>query len=61
MHDGEIVKSSIGGVELQFNDEELGMLMDVPSRGFDNYLKKRWSTIKDDINTGARVTLTFAQ
>lgn len=60
-YDGEIVKGSVGGIELQFNNEELGMLIDVPSRGFHKYMKKNWLTIDDDIDTGVRVTRKFAQ
>nr|XP_016435180.1 PREDICTED: nucleolin-like [Nicotiana tabacum] len=49
--DGNVVKSKVGGFEMEFDTEELGMFLNISSLGFDNYLKNRWPTIDNDVDT----------
>ncbi|XP_070054187.1 uncharacterized protein [Nicotiana tomentosiformis] len=48
-------------VESEFDAEELGLLLNIPSLGFDNYLKKKWPTIDNDVDKGIIITKRFPQ
>lgn len=59
--DGKVVKSKVGGFDMEFDAEELGLLLNIPSLGFDNYLKKKWPAMDNDVDTGIVVTRKFSQ
>nr|XP_033513699.1 uncharacterized protein LOC117278344 [Nicotiana tomentosiformis] len=59
--DGKVVMSKIGGFDMEFDVEELGLLLNIPSLGFDNYLKKKCPVIDNDVYTGIVVTKKFSQ
>lgn len=59
--DGNVVKSYVRDFELEFDTEKLGLLLNIPSLGFDNYLKKKWLAINNDVDTGIAVTRKFSQ
>ncbi|XP_009614605.1 uncharacterized protein [Nicotiana tomentosiformis] len=58
--DEKVVKSNIRGLEMEFDIEELGMFLNIPSLGFDNYLKKKWPAIDNDVDTEIVVTRKFS-
>lgn len=57
--DVKVVKSSVRNFELEFDAKELGLLLNIPSLGFDNYLKKKWPAIDNYVDIGVVVTETF--
>nr|XP_033517368.1 nucleolar and coiled-body phosphoprotein 1-like [Nicotiana tomentosiformis] len=57
--DVKVLKSSVRKFELQFDAEELGLLLNIPSLGFDHYLKKKWPAIDNDVDIGVVVTESF--
>nr|XP_009601286.1 histone H3.v1-like [Nicotiana tomentosiformis] len=46
-----VIKSKVGGFDMEFDTEELGLLLNIPSLGFDNYLMKKWPAMDNDVDT----------
>ncbi|XP_070010736.1 uncharacterized protein [Nicotiana sylvestris] len=48
-------------LELKLDAEEFGLLLKIPSLGFDNYLKKKWPAIENNVDTWILVTRKISQ
>lgn len=57
--DGNVGKSSMRDFEREFDAGELGFLLNIPSLGFDNYLKKKRLEIDNDVDTWIVITREF--
>lgn len=59
--DDKVIKSPVRDFELEFNVEELGFLLNISSLGFENFLKKMWPAIDNDVDRGIMVTRKISQ
>nr|XP_009761592.1 PREDICTED: uncharacterized protein LOC104213746 [Nicotiana sylvestris] len=53
-----VVSSLVKGVLVQFDAEKLGEILDIPSKGFDDYTRQRWPCL-DSLPTALEITKRF--
>ncbi|XP_070004877.1 intracellular protein transport protein USO1-like [Nicotiana sylvestris] len=52
------VSSLVKGVQMSFDEEKLGEILDIPSEGFDDYTRKMWPCL-DSLPTALEITKRF--